>query len=655
MERIYRSLMVLSLLSLFACSQGNNGSGTDSVRIASELRSKSVARLWNEALLEAIRIDTPAPTVHSRNLFHVSAGMYDAWAAYDHNAEGFFYKEKVPLIQEIKDVEQARKESVSYAAYRILSYRYALASLPEKSQQYFDEVMNILGYDKEYTSTSGNSPAALGNRIAAYIIESNKNDGSNELNGYVDNTGYVNINPFMIVDYPSYKDPDPDAENDLQLDPNRWQRLYIFSFTFQNGIVSGENLQDYIGPHWGNVKPFALGVKTSPSPYPWSDIDPGEPPKLNGIGDKAYREETVEVIRYSHYLDPFQGAGEEYINISPRVRGNRPLGTHEDRGFETNPVTGETYPDQFVKRADYGRILAEFWADGPDSETPPGHWNVIANSVSDYPGFEKRIEGKGPIVDDLEWDIKLYLALNGAAHDAAVAAWGTKRQYDYVRPITKIRYQGAKGQSSDPNLASYHPDGLPLIEDLIEISTLASLSEGGKHYNAYVNANRDHTGGFFENISREDMAGKIVLKGWAHEPESPKTQLSGIDWILAENWVPYQRNNFVTPAFPAYVSGHSTFSRAAAEVLTAFTGSPYFPGGLGQKTFKKDQFLHFEIGPSEDVTLQWATYYDAADEAGISRLWGGIHVAPDDFKGREMGARIGQDAFVHAKHFWHHQ
>lgn len=239
----------------------------------------------------------------------------------------------------------------------------------------------------------------------------------------------------------------------------------------------------------------------------------------------------------------------------------------------------------------------------------------------------------------------------GAAHDAAVAAWGTKRQYDYVRPITKIRYQGAKGQSTDPLLPSYDSDGLPLTEGLIELTTLTSLSPGGKHRNAFLNANRDHNGNFFENISLLDMVGKIVVKSWNHEPEDPETQVSGLDWILAENWVPYQRDNFVTPAFPAYVSGHSTFSRAMAEVLTMFTGSACFPGGLGSYTMQKNDFLVFEVGPSETITLQWATYYDAADEAGISRLWGGIHVSPDDFQGRIMGSEIGKEAYNYARTF----
>ena len=58
----------------------------------------------------------------------------------------------------------------------------------------------------------------------------------------------------------------------------------------------------------------------------------------------------------------------------------------------------------------------------------------------------------------------------------------------------------------------------------------------------------------------------------------------------------------------------------------------------------------FETGPTETVTLQWATYYDASDEAGISRLYGGIHPRMDDLPGRRIGSQIGRDAFARA-HF----
>ena len=600
---------------------------------------QSVARQWNEVLLDSIRIDFPAPTVHSRNLFHTSAAMYDAWAAYDAMAVGSFFTEK----HTSGDVAAARNEAISYAAYRVLSQRYSLANDPVTSQGYYDGLMSTLNYDTAVTTTIGNTPAAIGNRIAQTILATTLGDGSNEANNYADNTGYAPTNVPMIVDHPSVTGP----FNPALADVNRWQPLFVDSAFTQNGIV-GTDLQQYIGPHWGAVETFAMGkVGDNPGPHSWSAVDPGAPPQL---GSTEFIDNALLLICYSNSLDPSQGDGAELINISPNTSGNRPLGTHTDQGYAVNPVTNEPYPDNFVKSADYGRVLAEFWADGPESETPPGHWNVIANEVSDHPLTVKQIGGTGPVVDALEWDTKLYLSLNGAAHDSAVAAWGTKRVYDYSRPITMIRHMGSLGQSTNPaDTTSYHADGLPLEADLVEVITAETIDLGGRHRNVYNNANRDKDGNFIEYRSEAELVGEIAVHAWNHEPADPTTQVSGTDWILAENWVPFQQDNFVTPAFASYVSGHSAFSRAAAEVMSLFTGSEYFPEGLGEMTLTMNSFLDFELGPEDDVKLQWAKYYDAADEAGISRLWGGIHVPPDDFAGRIIGSQIGVDAYHRAQ------
>jgi hypothetical protein len=253
--------------------------------------------------------------------------------------------------------------------------------------------------------------------------------------------------------------------------------------------------------------------------------------------------------------------------------------------------------------------------------------------VSDAPGFEHRIGGQGEPVDRLEWDVKLYLALNGAVHDAAIATWGVKGFYDSARPISMIRYMGGLGQSSDPSGPSYDPEGLPLVRDLVEVVTAESSAPGGRH------------------AGLADHVGEVAIRAWRGFPKDPQTETSGVGWIRAVDWVPYQRSTFVTPAFAGFPSGHSTFSRAAAEVMTSFTGSEFFPGGLTEWTVKKGDLLH-EEGPTTDTTLQWATYFDAADQAGISRLFMGIHIPSDDLEGRKIGATCGKDAMALALHYY---
>jgi hypothetical protein len=136
-----------------------------------------------------------------------------------------------------------------------------------------------------------------------------------------------------------------------------------------------------------------------------------------------------------------------------------------------------------------------------------------------------------------------------------------------------------------------------------------------------------------ENLS------KIKVKAWRGPDQisNPTSESAGVGWILAGNWWPYQRSNFITPPFAGYVSGHSVFSPTAAEILTKFTGDDYFPGGMGHFIAKKDEFLVFENGPSVDIELQWATYRDASDQTSLSRIWGGIHPPIDDLPGRRIG------------------
>ncbi|MCY4057654.1 MAG: vanadium-dependent haloperoxidase, partial [Gammaproteobacteria bacterium] len=209
---------------------------------------------------------------------------------------------------------------------------------------------------------------------------------------------------------------------------------------------------------------------------------------------------------------------------------------------------------------------------------------------------------------------------------------GVKGYYDYIRPISSLRAMADRGQSSDPEAASYHADGIPLTDGIIELVEAGDelAGEDGEH------------------------VGKIKFHAWRGPDyiEDEETDTAGVGWILAENWWPYQRPTFVTPPFAGYVSGHSTYSRAAAEVLTALTGDAYFPGGMSGFEIKANEFLVFEDGPTVDMTLQWATYRDASDQCSLSRIWGGIHPPIDDIPGRLMGIEIGRDSFaLAAAHF----
>ncbi len=615
-------------------------------------QQQSVARQWNEQLIQSIRKDLARPTVHARNLFHISAAAYDAWAILDPIADPYFVGNTVGGINipfagftPGSDVKAQQNEAVSYAMYRMILSRFRFS--PEgitNVRTRLNALMNQLGYDPAVTGTNyqNGSAAELGNYIAAQIQSKFALDGSRENQSYT-NSYYTPSNQSMIVLNPG---------NPTLTKPNRWQPLTLTVFIDQSGNVIPGSTPSFLSAQWGDVIPFALEATDksvlSRDGNNWNVyLDPGMPVTIdtNDIAASAqYKKSFGMTLQWSSHLGPADG---KVIDISPGAQGNPgPLpadvsqyynfynymdGGDIGMGRSLNPVTGLPYDPNPVLRGDYSRVLAEFWADGPESETPPGHWFTLFNYVTDHPLLVKKYKGKGNIVDDLEWDVKGYFMLGGAMHDAAVSTWSIKGYYDYIRPISAIRYMASKGQSTDPSLPHFHKAGLELIPGFVEL----------------VQAGDPLAGGNNENVN------KIKVKAWRAHDFIPNTSVTAdVGWILGEKWWPYQRKSFVTPPFAGYLSGHSTFSRAAAEVLTNITGTEFFPGGMGEFIAHQNQYLVFEEGPTTDIKLQWATYQDAADQSALSRIWGGIHPPVDDIPGRKNGIKVASKAVTKAEKYF---
>ena len=637
-------LTLLVTLSLFSIKEMN--------------AQHSVARDWSEMLLEGIRNDFARPTVHARNLYHSSIAMYDAWALYDTTGipetvllgktrDGFDCV--LADFPKPNDLEAARHEAISYAMYRLMRHRFSNSPgnayiINLISTYMFENGYNTANISPNYLS---GDPAMLGNYIAQCIINYGNGDNSNEAFGY-SNQFYETVNDPLVMAF---------AGNPDITDYNRWQPLTLSIFIDQSGNVIPFNTPDFLSPEWGKVEPFALSaqdliINSRGGGDYWVYHDPGPPPYLDINNTGGMSEEFKWgfglVAKWASHLDPSDGV---MIDISPGAIGNLEVSDYPttvpglrnfydelnggdiSTGHAMNPKTGMPYQPNIVPRGDYARVLAEFWADGPDSETPPGHWVDILNHIMDDPLYVKKFEGKGEDIEELEYDVKAYLTLSGAMHDCAITAWGIKGWYDYLRPVSAIRAMADLGQGSDPNLPSYHPGGVLLDPGFIELVEAGDALAGPTNQNI----------------------GKIKIMSWLG-PDfigNPINDTAGVGWMLAEEWYPFQRPTFVSPNFAGYVSGHSTYSRAAAEVLTMLTGDPFFPGGMGTFEAPRNEFLVFEDGPSVDIQLQWATYRDASDQTSLSRIWGGIHPPVDDIPGRLMGIEIGTDAFNYAKEYFY--
>ncbi|WP_169978499.1 vanadium-dependent haloperoxidase [Tautonia rosea] len=175
--------------------------------------------------------------------------------------------------------------------------------------------------------------------------------------------------------------------------------------------------------------------------------------------------------------------------------------------------------------------IAQFWANGAGTETPPGHWNRIAIAAS---------ESRNLSIAD---NARMLAQLNIALADAAIVSWESKYLYDFWRPIDAIR----EGDT----------DGNPLTSD-------------------------------------------------------------------DDTWTPL----LMTPPFPEYTSGHSTFSGAGAAALAGFFGT---------------DAIAFTIGSDDiaGVERSYASFSAAASESGLSRIYGGIHFSFANVNGLSSGDAVG--------------
>ena len=443
--------------------------------------SENAVLVWNEALLQTIRETGHGPPMEGRTIAMLHTAMYDAWAAYDPVALGTRLGADLRRPS-VEHTPENKAEAVSYAAYRAI-----IDLLPGRATVY-EALMEDLGYDPADATTDATTPAGVGNTVAAALLALRHGDGSNQLNGYADYTGYVPVNPPL--------DPTDPGIGPL-VDPARWQPL----------IHDGQ-VQQWIIPHWRHVTPFALTSAEQFMPPPPAAVQSGE----------------------------FRRQAQEVINVQARL-------------------------------TDRQKVIAEYWADGPSSEFPPGHWCTIAQYVSRQNGHS------------LDQDVKLFFLVGNAVFDASIAAWAAKIEYDYVRPVTAVRY----------------------------------LKEGKR------------------------------VRAWAGPGQ-------GTGGIAGEAWVPYQVPTFRTPPFAEYVSGHSTFSTAAAEVLRRFTGSDAY----GECETFPPGWSRVEPGvvPATEVTLCWPTFTAAAEEAGVSRLYGGIHFRQGNEAGLVLGRQVGQQVWDVAQEYF---
>ena len=393
-------------------------------------------------------------------------------------------------------------------AISFAAYRAAVDLFRASTTTTFDPLMRSLGFDGSDLSTDDTTPTGVGNVAALAVLDFRHGDGANQLADSPRGSPGV---PYS--DYTGYVAVNDPMDIRVLFDPTTVHDANSWQpLRYVDG--SGNVVTPgFVGAQWQHVTTFA--------------ITPGSQRSSSGparFGSAAY------IAQARDLLDISAGLTDEH------------------------------------------KMIAEYWADGPRSELPPGHWDLLAQFVS-------RRDHHGGQSHGVEQDVKLFFALTNAIADAGCCAWDNKRAFNSVRPITAIR----------------------------------TLFQGQ------------------------------TVRAWAGPYQGTK-MISGAAWL------PYQPTTFPTPPFPEYSSGHSNFSAAGAEILRLFTGSDRFGGS----TLVRAGSSRTEPGavPSHDITLSWATFSEAANQAGISRRYGGIHFEQADLDARATGRIAARAVWEKAQEYW---
>jgi Domain of unknown function (DUF6851)/VCPO second helical-bundle domain len=393
-------------------------------------------------------------------------------------------------------------------AISFAAYRAAVDLFPGSSATVFDPLMRTLRYDRADASTDTSTPTGIGNVAAAAVLDAHHGDGANQLGDMLGGNPGV-----AYSDYTGYAPANDPMDIRVPFDPTSVHDPNAWQplrYVDGNGNVVTPG---FVGAQWPHVTTFALA--------------PGSLRSTSG---------------------PARFGSAEYL------------------------AQARDLLDLSASLTDEQKTIAEYWADGPRSELPPGHWNLFAQFVS-------RRDHHGAHSHGIERDVKLFFALTNAISDAGCCAWDNKRAFNSVRPITAIRVL-FRGQA---------------------------------------------------------------VRAWAGP-------FQGTKMIDGAAWFPYQPTTFPTPPFPEYSSGHSNFSAAGAEILRLFTDSDRFGGS----TVLRAGSSKIEPGavPSTDVRLSWTTFSDAADQAGMSRRYGGIHFEQGDLDARTSGRMAARKVWEKSQQYW---
>jgi hypothetical protein len=367
--------------------------------------------------------------------------------------------------------------------------------------------------------------------------------------------------------------------------------------------------------------------------------------------------------------------------LGTQLGNTRRAETHHRRADETKAVSYAAYRallDLFpAQSATFAALMTSLGYDPTDTTTdtttPAGVGNVAARAVIDFRhqdgsnqfgGYADTtgyvpVNDPSHINDPNRWQP---LLVNGVAQHFVTPQWGLVVPFalssgSQFRPVAPERYPGDGYRSQAQALIDFSAGLTDTQKVIAEYWANPPAPAIWSVFAQFVSQRDGH--GLRDDITMFFALSNVWLDSliavWdakrAYDSERPITAIhylfagtqitawggpfQGTRQIDGGTWRPYL---LVTPAFPEYVSAHSAVSAASAAILSRATGSSDF--GLSHTQSAGTSSIEPGVTPATDVALSWDTFSDAADQAGISRRYGGIHFEEGDLHGRALGAAV---------------
>jgi hypothetical protein len=232
----------------------------------------------------------------------------------------------------------------------------------------------------------------------------------------------------------------------------------------------------------------------------------------------------------------------------------------------------------------------------------------------------------------------------------------------YVDQVNKITQYSKQLDDTRKTIAGYWEDGPGTVTPPGHWNVFAqwvaardanTVDKDARLFFALNNALLDASISAWDAKRTWDSVRPITAVRWLYRDKTIQAwggPYKGPSYIKGQDWLPYQPGDDLSPPYAEYASAHSTFSMAAAEVLTGFTGRGNFelkvPIAAGESKVEPGAV------PAKAITLSWTNFRYAAEQAGLSREYAGVNFERGDKDARAAGASVGKNAWAKAQTYF---